>query len=75
MKPGHCAIPQSSDDVIKRSRWELLNPLIERVYVDMECSMIGAVVPVPAFRRLLEGDMSRAESSAVMLLSEDEAKG
>jgi hypothetical protein len=36
--------------------------------------MIGAITPVPALRQLLEGAMSRAESSAAMLLSEDDAE-
>ena len=45
---------------------------MERVYVDMECSRIGAIVPVTEW--LMEGAMTRSQSPAVMLLSEDEAE-
>ena len=41
--------------------------------MDMESSMIGAIVPATGFRRLLEGAMMTAESPAAMLLSEDES--
>jgi hypothetical protein len=67
-------IPQLWEEATPEERRKLLSPLVERVYVDLECSMIGAIVPVPGFRRLLEGAMSRAESSAAMLLSEDDAE-
>jgi hypothetical protein len=69
------SIPQIWEEATPEERRKLLSPLIERVYVDMECSMIGAIRPVLAFRKLLEGAMSRADSSAAMLLSEDETEG
>ena len=55
-------------------RRRLISPLIERVYVDMECSMIGAIVPASGFRRVIEGAMVRAESSPAMLLSEGDTE-
>ncbi|HZA21312.1 MAG TPA: recombinase family protein, partial [Dehalococcoidia bacterium] len=67
-------IPQIWEEATPEERRKLLSPLVERVYVDMEFSMIGAIRPVLAFRQLLEGAMSRAESSAAMLLSEDDAE-
>jgi hypothetical protein len=67
-------IPQLWKEATAEERRKLLSPLVERVYVDMGCSMIGAIVPVPSFRRLLEGAMTRAESSAAMLLSEEDAQ-
>ncbi len=35
-------------------RRTLLHALSERVYLDLEDGLVGAIVPVPAFRRLLE---------------------
>ena len=67
-------IPQLWEEATPEEGRRLLSPLIERVYVDMECSIIGAIVPVTGFRRLLEGAMVRAESSAVTLLSEGETE-
>ena len=67
-------IPQLWREATPEERRKLISPLIERVYVDMDCSMIGAIVPASAFRRLLEGAMARAESPAATLLSEDEAE-
>ena len=52
---------------------ELISPLVARVYLDMETSRLGAIVPVAIIRRLLEGAMVWAESPAAMLLSEDDA--
>ena len=40
----------------------------------MECGRIGAIVPVTEFRRLIEGAMTKSQSPAAMLLSEDEAE-
>ena len=67
-------IPQLWREATPEERRKLLSPLIERVYVDMDCSRIGAIVPASAFRRLLEGAMTRAKSPSAMLLSEDETE-
>ncbi len=61
------------EEATPEERRKLISPLVERVYVDMESSRIGAIAPVAGFRRLLEGAMVKAESSAAMLLSEDDA--
>ena len=55
-------------------RRKLIGPLIECVYLDMESRLIGALSPVAAFRTLLDKAMARSESTAVMLLSEDETE-
>jgi hypothetical protein len=67
-------IPQLWEEATPEERSKLLSPLIERVYVDLESSRIGAVVPVPTFRRLLEGAIVRAGSPPAMLLLEDDAE-
>src|SRR5919106_3877127 len=51
------SIPQIWEEATPEERRNLMSPLVERVYVDMECSMIGAIRPVLAFRKLLEGAM------------------
>ena len=66
-------IPQLWEEATPEERRKLISPIVERVYVDMESSMIGAIVPAAGFRRLLEGAMMAAESPAAMLLSEDES--
>ena len=67
-------IPQIWREATPEERRKLISPLVERVYVDMECSRIGAIVPVSEFRRLMEGAMTRSQSPAAMLISEDEAE-
>ena len=67
-------IPQLWREATPEERRKLISPLMERVYVDIECSRIGAIVPVTEFRRLIEGAMTRSQSPAAMLLSEDEAE-
>ncbi len=41
-------------------RRKLISPLIERVYVDMELKLVGAITPTPAFRALLRCAVQRA---------------
>jgi site-specific DNA recombinase len=67
-------ISQLWEEATPEERRKLLSPLIERVYVDMGSRLVGAITPVVAFRTLLEKAMTRAESTAVMLLSEDETE-
>ena len=55
-------------------RRKLISPFIERVYLDVDSRLIGAIAPVAAFRTLLDKAMARAESTAVMLLSEDDTE-
>ena len=47
-------IPQFWTEATPEERRKLISPLIERVYVDMGTSIIGAIVPVAGFRRLLD---------------------
>ena len=47
-------IPQLWKEATPEERHKLISPLIERVYVDMGTSTIGANVPEAGFRRLLE---------------------
>ncbi len=65
-------IPQLWEEATPEERRKLISPIVERVYVDMESSKIGAIVPVAGFRRLLARGMVATESSAAMLLSEDD---
>ena len=67
-------IPQLWNEATPEERRKLISPLIERVYVDIDSKLIGAVKPVPAFARLLDAAMTNSESSALVLLSEDETE-
>ena len=52
-------------------RRRLLSPLIERVYVNLELKLVGAIVPTPAFRALLQCAV-RTSRSELVLVSQDE---
>ena len=53
-------------------RRQLVAPLVERVYVDVAAKRLCGIVPVPAFRALLEAGMKRtAGSSAVLIAPSD----
>ena len=65
-------IPQLWNEATPEERQKLISPLIERVYVDIDSKLIGAVKPNPAFAKLLDVAIARAGSSALVLLSEDE---
>ena len=67
-------IPQLWEEATPEERRKLISPLVERVYVDLESSRIGAIVPAAGFRQLLACAMVRAESSAAMLLSDDDTE-
>ena len=64
-------IPQQTKPEERR---KLISPPIERVYVDIDGKLIGAVKPVPAFARLLDSAIANADNSALVLLSEDETE-
>ena len=68
-------MPQHWEAATPEERRKLISLVVERVYVDLESSRIGAVVAAAGFRRLLEGAMATAESCAAILLSEDDADG
>ena len=65
-------IPALWMEATLQERRQLLNPLIERVYVDLETKLIGAIVPVAAFRTVLDTAMSRTNCSDVLLLTEED---
>ena len=67
-------IPTLLKEATPEERRQLISPLLERVYLDMESSSIGAIIPQPAFRQLLEGAMVVTKSPAALLLSEDETE-
>jgi len=67
-------IPQLWKEATPEERRKLISPLIERVYVDMDSRLVGAITPVPAFRTLLNNAMAKSESAAMMLLSQDETE-
>jgi hypothetical protein len=62
------------NEATPEERRQLISPLIERVYVDMESRLVGAVEPVPAFRTLIDKAMKHTENSACMLLSQDDTE-
>jgi hypothetical protein len=43
-------------------RRKLISPLIERVYVDLELKLVGAITPTPAFRALLQCAVQKSDS-------------
>ncbi len=67
-------IPTLWKEATPEERRQLISPLLERVYLDMESTSIGAIIPQPAFRQLLEGAMVVTKSPAALLLSEDETE-
>lgn len=53
-------------------RRRLITPFIERVYIDVESKRVSGIVPVPAFRALLETAMQKtADCSAVLFAPSD----
>ena len=65
-------IPTLWMEATPAERRMLLSPLIERVYVDMGTKLVGAITPVPAFRTIPKGAMTRTDNSPVALLSGEE---
>jgi len=65
-------LPELWTEATTQERRQLINPLIERVYVDMESKLVGAITPVPAFRTVLDVAIQRVEGSRALLLTEEE---
>ena len=65
-------LPTLWEEADLSERRQLINPLIERVYVDMESKLVGAITPVPAFRTVLDAAIQRVEGSRALLLMEEE---
>ena len=66
-------IPQLWSEATPEERRKLISPLIDRVYVDIDSKLVGAVKPNPAFAKLLDVARINADASALILLSDDEA--
>ena len=66
------SIPALWMEATLHERRQLLNPLIERVYVDMDSKLLGAITPVPAFRTVLDAAMVRTDGSPAVLLTEED---
>ncbi len=65
-------LPELWTEATTQERRQLINPLIERVYVDMESKLVGAITPVPAFRTVLDAAIQRVEGSRALLITEEE---
>ncbi len=65
-------LPRLWDRATAEERAELLRPLFERVYVDMEERRIAGLQPTPEFNELL-GTATRRINSDVVILTHDEA--
>ena len=65
-------LPALWTEATPQERRQLLNPLIERVYVDMESKLVGAIAPVPAFRTVLDAAIQRVDGSTAILLTDEE---
>lgn len=49
-------------------RGQLISPLLDRVYVDIETRRVGAITPAPAFRTLLDGALERTNRSTCVVM-------
>ena len=67
-------IPALWEAVGPEERRRLVAPLIERVYVDIESTRVGAFTPSPAFRSLLAAATQRKSQSRAVILSPDETR-
>ena len=64
-------IPNLWKEATAEERRRLLSPLIERVYVDMELKLVGAITPSPAFRALLQCAVQKSGSNVVLVSKDD----
>ena len=64
-------IPQLWKEATSAERRKLISPLIERVYVNMELKQVGAIVPTPAFRTLLQCAVQKSRSEVVLVNPDD----
>ena len=67
------SVSQLWEEATPEERSELIAPLIDRVYIDLESKRIGAIAPSPAFHALLSAAMRRSGQSDAVLLTADEA--
>ncbi len=57
-----------------KERRKLISPLVERVYVDMDLKLIGAITPTPAFGGLIQCAIKKSRSAVYILTDEDEER-
>lgn len=67
-------VEQMWKEATQEERKRLVGSLFERAYVDLETGQIGAIVPVPAFKRLLENALERSQAGCALLLSPAESE-
>ena len=84
-KEANSVVPPSIEDAVElfqhiESLWKeatreecrrLLRPLIERVHVDMDLKLVGAITPTPAFRALLQCAVRKSGSDVVLASHDD----
>jgi DNA invertase Pin-like site-specific DNA recombinase len=66
-------LPQLWTEATPDERGQLIAPLLDRVYVDIETRRVGAITPAPAFRTLIDGALERTDRSACVVLATNEA--
>ena len=85
IKEANSVVPPSIEDAVElfqnigclwkeatgEERRRLLSPLVERVYVDMELKLVGAITPTPAFRALLQCAVRKSRSEVVLASQDD----
>jgi hypothetical protein len=52
----------------------LLAPLVERVYVDLDLKLVGAIVPTQAFRALLSCAVAKSLCEVVLISLDDQER-
>ncbi|MDA1297879.1 MAG: zinc ribbon domain-containing protein, partial [Chloroflexi bacterium] len=66
-------LPGLWKEATAEERGQLISPLLDRVYVDIETRRVGAITPAPAFRTLLDRALERTDRSACVVLTTNEA--
>ena len=64
-------LPSLWEEATPDERRRLVGPIVERVFVDVEAKRISGLVPVPAFRTLIEAGMQKTADATAVLLPPD----
>ena len=67
-------IPLLWSEATTEERRALINPLIRRVYVDLETKEVAVLIPEPPFEALLRSAIEKSPDAPVLLASIDELK-
>lgn len=67
-------LPALWDSAEHTERQRLLQPLIERVYLDIDSGLIGGITPTQGFGVLLDHALQRVETSRAMILTAQETR-